>query len=243
MLGHGARGRLLRRARRPRAQRLAVQHLGQLQVSWKRVNEGSRVSRRRRTPRPLLLYVNYGDTHFPYDHRELDDLLGVPRLARAAHQPETREGVSRTYANAAANVDRAIEQLVARCARSSAPAARGDRHLGPRRGAVRGRRARPRARARRDADAGAAGGVGARRRVAGANRHVGPARARIQRSLAPTPDPDAPARALRAVPGRRILQYMAYIERPRLLWLRGVDSPLRFDTAVGTPRATRTSTR
>jgi hypothetical protein len=31
-------------------------------------------------------------------------------------------------------------------------------------------------------------------------------------------------------PGRRILQYMAVPEHPRLLCLRGVDTELRFDT-------------
>jgi len=49
---------------------------GSLAVSWKRVN--ARVGDFLSTwnpERPLFLYVNYGDTHFPYDHRELDDLL------------------------------------------------------------------------------------------------------------------------------------------------------------------------
>jgi len=37
------------------------------------------------------------------------------------------------------------------------------------------------------------------------------------------------------VPGRHILQYMAVVERPRLLCLRGLDTELRYDVNQRTP--------
>ncbi|MGH2900650.1 MAG: sulfatase-like hydrolase/transferase, partial [Solirubrobacteraceae bacterium] len=87
---------------------------GSRAVSWKRVNERVAEYLSGWDPaKPLFLYVNYGDTHFPYDHRELDDVLGAERLSRRRITPENSRGVFETYANAAANVDRAIEALVA----------------------------------------------------------------------------------------------------------------------------------
>jgi hypothetical protein len=86
-----------------------------LQVSWKTVTE--RVFAyldERESNAPLFLYVNLVDTHFPYWHRELDDALGVGALARGEIRPENRERVWRAYANAAANVDRAIGTILAR---------------------------------------------------------------------------------------------------------------------------------
>jgi hypothetical protein len=86
-----------------------------LQVSWKTVDE--RVAEylaSRESVTPLFLYVNIVDTHFPYWHRELDDLNGSGVLPRDSIRPEYRERVWRSYLNAAANVDRAIGRLVAR---------------------------------------------------------------------------------------------------------------------------------
>ena len=88
---------------------------GSLQISWKlllqRVGEyldgydGAR---------PLFLYVNIVDTHFPYTHDEIDDLLGAPTITRYEIRADNAEAVRATYDNTAANVDRAIEKLVAR---------------------------------------------------------------------------------------------------------------------------------
>jgi hypothetical protein len=84
-----------------------------LQVSWKTVTGRVRTFlKARRSPAPLFLYVNIVDTHFPYWHRELDDVLGVGELPRDAIRPENRERVWRAYLNAAANVDRAIGEVV-----------------------------------------------------------------------------------------------------------------------------------
>ena len=84
-----------------------------LQVSWKtllaRVTEYlSDVD----VSRPLFLYANIVDTHFPYTHSEIDDILGVPPLARSEIRSNRAERVFRAYANTAANVDRAAETLV-----------------------------------------------------------------------------------------------------------------------------------
>ncbi len=84
-----------------------------LQVSWKTVVAHIQsFLGTRDAARPLFLYVNVVDTHFPYWHSELDDILGAGVLPRSAIRPENRERVWRAYANAAANVDRAIGELM-----------------------------------------------------------------------------------------------------------------------------------
>jgi hypothetical protein len=85
-----------------------------LQVSWKTLL--ARVTdylRKVDVRRPLFLYANIVDTHFPYHHREIDDILGVPPLRRREIRSDRAERVFRAYANTAANVDRAAEALVA----------------------------------------------------------------------------------------------------------------------------------
>ena len=62
--------------------------------------------------KPLLLYVNLVDTHYPYTHREIEDLLGIGPMARDAIRADNAKAVFRAYANSAANVDRAVERLV-----------------------------------------------------------------------------------------------------------------------------------
>lgn len=84
-----------------------------LGVSWKVLN--SRVLpylAKADAARPLFLYVNYYDTHYPYHHREVDDLLFVPAATRAEITPSQRERVWRTYLNTAANVDHALGELL-----------------------------------------------------------------------------------------------------------------------------------
>ena len=88
---------------------------GSLQVSWKllerRVDEylGSYDGER-----PLFLYVNLVDTHFPYTHDEMDDLLAVSPLDRYGISAANAEAVRATYDNAVANVDRAMQRIVER---------------------------------------------------------------------------------------------------------------------------------
>jgi hypothetical protein len=63
-------------------------------------------------PRPLFLYVNLVDNHYPYDHAGLERLLGVEPVERSEIRPENAERVFDTYLQAVANVDRSIGELV-----------------------------------------------------------------------------------------------------------------------------------
>ena len=67
---------------------------------------------------PLFLYVNFVDTHFPYTHDELDDLLGVSPITRYEISVRNAEAVRATYDNATANVDRDIRAVVERFRRA-----------------------------------------------------------------------------------------------------------------------------
>jgi hypothetical protein len=85
-----------------------------LQVSWKVLTE--RVQERLARydgSRPVFVYANLTDTHFPYVHDELDDILGVPHFDRSMIQASNAEAVVRAYENNAANVDRGCERIVA----------------------------------------------------------------------------------------------------------------------------------
>jgi hypothetical protein len=205
---------------------------GSLMVSWKRVNaEVESYLDKRKAGRPLFLYVNFGDTHFPYDHRELDDVLGVSRLAPAQIRPEDPAGVYATYANATANVDRAIEQLVAVFrAKAGADAAvivtsdHGealfeDGALGHGLSLDERQTRVPLIVVGLGGDWPEPAGLSDLR---GALQHAlmanGPARPRFV-----------------PVPGRHVLQYMAVVEKPRLLCLRGLDTELRYNTTDPPP--------
>jgi hypothetical protein len=83
-----------------------------LQVSWRTLCE--RVIdylEETSDARPLFLYVNLTDTHFPYWHSEIDDLLGVAPLLRSEIRQHNAERVREAYANTAANVDRAAARI------------------------------------------------------------------------------------------------------------------------------------
>lgn len=84
-----------------------------LQVSWKTLLERVRGFLDSDDPaQPLFLYVNIVDTHFPYHHREIDRILEIEPLEQMEIRADRAERVWETYLNTAANVDRAIEQLV-----------------------------------------------------------------------------------------------------------------------------------
>ena len=205
---------------------------GSTAVSWKRLNMRVGEYLARWDPRqPLLLYLNYGDTHFPYDHRELDDVLGVERLPRERISPDDPNGVFATYANAAANVDRGLEALF---------------------GELRARAGDGAIAVIVTSDHGEAlfedGVLGhglaldvAQTRVPLVVSGVGgewpepiglsDVRAALQRSLALPRGAEPPRPRFVPKAGRRILQYMAVPEHPRLLCLRGLDTELRYDTS------------
>lgn len=83
-----------------------------LQVSWKTVlSEVESFLEERDPARPLFLYVNLVDTHFPYDHDQLDAIFRGERLPRDAIFRENRAAIWRAYLNAAAGVDRGLGRL------------------------------------------------------------------------------------------------------------------------------------
>lgn len=65
----------------------------------------------RSNERPLLLYVNFYDTHFPYWHGQLESLVSNVRVPQRDIVDARAADVRRMYRNAAANVDRAIATL------------------------------------------------------------------------------------------------------------------------------------
>jgi hypothetical protein len=85
-----------------------------LQVSWQTVLEQvhAYLDSTRGDERPLFLYVNLVDNHFPYHHEELERLLGVEPVGRAEIRPWNAQQVFETYLQASANVDRAIAELL-----------------------------------------------------------------------------------------------------------------------------------
>ena len=61
---------------------------------------------------PLFLYVNFQETHFPYSRPGLDSLISPERLPRNRIEPGAREALWDTYLNTAANVDRAVGEVL-----------------------------------------------------------------------------------------------------------------------------------
>ena len=68
--------------------------------------------RDRRSTGPLFLYVNFHDTHYPYNHAGLKNILGGDPLPASLISPGRRADLWRTYLNAAANVDAAIGRVI-----------------------------------------------------------------------------------------------------------------------------------
>ena len=68
---------------------------------------------RRTTAKPLFLYVNYHDTHYPYHHRGIAPLVRAPVLAESEIAPQNQAALHQMYLNTAANVDRAIAEVLA----------------------------------------------------------------------------------------------------------------------------------
>ncbi len=61
---------------------------------------------------PLFMYVNFQDTHFPYDHPGLAPIITDNPLPRSLIAPGRRSDLWRTYLNAVANVDAAIGRVI-----------------------------------------------------------------------------------------------------------------------------------
>ena len=73
----------------------------------------------RREQRPLFLYVNFHDTHFPYHHGKMQPLVSDVVVPQGEIGPDRAEPLRRMYLNAAANVDAAIGRVLARVTRAT----------------------------------------------------------------------------------------------------------------------------
>jgi arylsulfatase A-like enzyme len=77
---------------------------------------------RRQKTRPLFLYINFHDTHYPYHHAGIAPLVSSAALPESQIQPSRIAALRETYLNTAANVDRAIGDTL-RAVRQHLPAA------------------------------------------------------------------------------------------------------------------------
>ena len=66
----------------------------------------------RRHDKPLFLYVNFHDTHFPYHHREIEPLVSKVVIPQGDITPPNAAPLRAMYLNTAANVDRAIGRVL-----------------------------------------------------------------------------------------------------------------------------------
>ena len=81
-----------------------------LQVVQAHVNDFLR--ERVTADRPAFLYINLEDTHFPYTHDGIEPIVSDTRVSRDRITPARRDEVWATYVNTAANVDRAIGEVI-----------------------------------------------------------------------------------------------------------------------------------
>ena len=66
----------------------------------------------RKGDRPLFLYVNFHDTHYPYHHRDIQPLVSDDVLREEHINPGRAAELRSMYDNSAANVDRAIGETL-----------------------------------------------------------------------------------------------------------------------------------
>ncbi len=64
--------------------------------------------------RPLLLYVNFHDTHYPYHHAQIEPLVSPTVLPAGRIAPSRQAALEEMYFNSAANVDRAVGDVIMR---------------------------------------------------------------------------------------------------------------------------------
>ena len=87
---------------------------GSLAVSHTRVRQRVRqFLMQRDNSKPLFLYLNFHDTHFPYHHSEIEPLLDTPVVPRGEINPARAHDLRSMYANTAANVDRTLGLVLA----------------------------------------------------------------------------------------------------------------------------------
>jgi len=66
----------------------------------------------RESTRPLFLYLNLVDTHFPYHHKTILPLINDVVLSRSEIRSERKNALKAMYLNTAANMDRAIGRVL-----------------------------------------------------------------------------------------------------------------------------------
>ena len=66
----------------------------------------------RRAERPLFLYVNFHDTHYPYYHQGMPLVFAAEPLRESAISPSRRDQLHVTYLNAVSYVDRAVGDVL-----------------------------------------------------------------------------------------------------------------------------------
>lgn len=76
------------------------------------VEKVSKFLANRHSDRPLFLYVNLQDAHFPYHHRGIRPLLNQGALSRSEISPDRADKLWATYVNTAANVDAAVGEML-----------------------------------------------------------------------------------------------------------------------------------
>ncbi len=70
------------------------------------------LEQRRDKDRPLFLYVNLQDAHFPYHHYAMEPILTKSLIARSEIRPKNSKAVELTYLNAIANVDAVLNKML-----------------------------------------------------------------------------------------------------------------------------------
>jgi arylsulfatase A-like enzyme len=105
-------------ARRDRGQRYSTFSTpGSLAVSYKTLE--ARVAaflEQRDRGRPLFLYVNFHDTHYPYHHDQILPLVSSTFLPASQIAPASAGALQEMYFNTAANVDSAVGRVVEKTA-------------------------------------------------------------------------------------------------------------------------------
>jgi hypothetical protein len=183
--------------------------------------------------KPLLLYVNLVDTHYPYTHREIEDLLGIGPMARDAIRADNAKAVFRAYANSAANVDRAVERLVAMWrerfpAETSAILVTADHGESfYEEGTLGHGQLLARAETQVPLILSGIGGKWPEPIAISDLRHLLAANLFLPRGAAP------PRAELVGDPARRVFQYLGQLERPKLIGFRTLEGLLAYDFRTG----------
>ena len=98
----------------PTERTLAFSPGGVLLVPWTVVQRDLRafLEKAGADERPLFLYINVQDCHFPYNHYAMQPLVASDLVTKSEILPANAARVVRTYRNAAANTDKGVGELL-----------------------------------------------------------------------------------------------------------------------------------